>query len=359
MLLLFQICYTGSVVTGPCSLTDGGLCATSPNYPFEYGNNERCTISGVPAYRLYTVAFDVERCGSVCFCDSLIVNGKKYCGRLGPEGEVVDNGIIEWFSDSGGGGLGWKARAGLSRRPCLTSEDVSLPLSHQVCWARQPPSPPLPPAAPPPPPLAPLPPLSPMYVTATTEADLRSMIEDATLPPVCSNSELFRVIGLVSLECQFAFSEGIRRGVDVSDEIFCSCTATVDPADAPDCRPTATADFTLLWRHTSCSGARPAAVGDILIFLSPGAHLKLDRQIECRSNFKVTVASSGEGATLDGQGRTGLFYLKYGCSLTLRGLTLVNGRAESGGVVLAELAGDVEIIGSTVKDCSAPVGRVT
>ena len=88
MLLLFQICYTGSVVTGPCSLTDGGLCATSPNYPFEYGNNERCTISGVPAYRLYTVAFDVERCGSVCFCDSLIVNGKKYCGRLGPEGEV-------------------------------------------------------------------------------------------------------------------------------------------------------------------------------------------------------------------------------------------------------------------------------
>ena len=67
----------------------------------------------------------------------------------------------------------------------------------------------------------------------------------------------------------------------------------------------------------------------------------------------MTVASSGEGATLDGQGQTGLFYLTGGCSLTLRGLTLVNGRASSGGVVYASFAGDVEIIDSTVRDCYA------
>ena len=70
---------------------------------------------------------------------------------------------------------------------------------------------------------------------------------------------------------------------------------------------------------------------------------------------KMTVASSGEGATLDGQEQTGLFYLEGGCSLTLRGLTLVNGSASlsGGGVVEARNAGDVEIIDSTVRDCSA------
>ena len=81
----------------------------------------------------------------------------------------------------------------------------------------------------------------------------------------------------------------------------------------------------------------------------------------------MTIASSGEGATLDGQGGTGLFHLEGGCSLTLRRLNLVNGRAVSGGVVSkgdgstsanggvvhANGAGDVEIIGSTVTGCSA------
>ena len=71
------------------------------------------------------------------------------------------------------------------------------------------------------------------------------------------------------------------------------------------------------------------------------------------STIKVTVASSGEGATLDGQEQTGLFELTGGCSLTLRGLTLVNGRAAAGGVVYASGAGDVEIIESVVRDCSA------
>ena len=79
----------------------------------------------------------------------------------------------------------------------------------------------------------------------------------------------------------------------------------------------------------------------------------LDRRISCGSNVKVTVASSGKGATLDGQAQTGLFHLSGGCSLTLRGLTLVNGRATYGGVVYAYRAGDIEIIDSDVRDCSA------
>ena len=92
---------------------------------------------------------------------------------------------------------------------------------------------------------------------------------------------------------------------------------------------------------------------DISIFLAPNAHIKLRNQIWCTSNIKVTVASSGEGATLDGQGQTRLFYLTDGCSLTLRGLALVNGWAADGGAVYANGAGDIEIIDSDVRDCSA------
>ena len=92
---------------------------------------------------------------------------------------------------------------------------------------------------------------------------------------------------------------------------------------------------------------------DISIFLAPNAHIMLRDQIWCTSNIKVTIASSGEGATLDGQGQTRLFYLSGGCSLTLRGLALVNGWAAQGGAAYANGAGEVEIIDSDVRDCSA------
>jgi len=95
------------------------------------------------------------------------------------------------------------------------------------------------------------------------------------------------------------------------------------------------------------------AAADISISLPPSAHFELSSQISCASSIKVTIASSGEGATLDGQGGTGLFHLEGGCSLTLRRLNLVNGRADDGGVVEAREAGDVEIIDSTVRSCSA------
>ncbi|EOD07111.1 hypothetical protein EMIHUDRAFT_198407, partial [Emiliania huxleyi CCMP1516] len=210
----------GYFITGPCSLTDGGSCAASPNYPNSYGRNEECTISGVPPYELETVAFDVEA-GNGCPFDYLTVNGKKYCGTSGPpSGAVAEDGVIEWRSDRSVVGPGWKAR------PC--------------------------------------------------EDQLRSLIEDAT-----------------------------------------------------------------------------SAAANVSIYLPPGAEFKLSSQISCGSNIKVTVASSGEGATLDGKRETRLFYLEGGCSLTLRGLTLVNGRAEYGGVVFAFGAGDVEIIDSTITNCRA------
>ena len=108
-------------LTGPCSLTDDGSCATSPNYPESYGNSEECIITRVPLVELEVVAFDVEASG-FCVYDYLTVNGKKYCGSSGPEGVVVvENGIIEWVSDSGVVKSGWKARPRFSRRPLSAS----------------------------------------------------------------------------------------------------------------------------------------------------------------------------------------------------------------------------------------------
>ena len=157
-----------------------------------------------------------------------------------------------------------------------------LPRCRQICWATRPPSPPSLPPPPPSPPLSPplpplsppppLPPLPPDVVAAASEAELRSLIEDAR--------------------------------------------------------------------------------ADVSIYLPPSADFKLGSQISCTSSIKVIVASSGEGATLDGQEETGLFKVESGCSLTLRGLTLANGGADYGGVVYSG-AGDVEIIESTVSDCSA------
>ena len=96
-----------------------------------------------------------------------------------------------------------------------------------------------------------------------------------------------------------------------------------------------------------------AAAADVSVYLPPSAHFMLSDQIKCNSSIKVTVTSSGEGATLDGQRRVGLFYLTGRCSLTLRGLTLVNGRARNGGIVYANGAGDIEIIESAVRGCAA------
>ena len=112
-------------LTGPCSLTDAGSCAASPNYPNSYGINEACTVTGVPAVGLEVFTFDVEA-DSSCRWDYLTVNGERYCGTSGPQGAMAEDGVIEWRSDRSGGWSGWKA-PGLSRLPMLLVSDATPP----------------------------------------------------------------------------------------------------------------------------------------------------------------------------------------------------------------------------------------
>ena len=121
-------------IEGPCQLTDGGVCATSPQYPRNYPANEQCTFSNIPSSMLEVIHFDVEadpfptidrdgEDGGDCDLDYLKVNGKRYCGRVGPAGVVVDDGIVEWISDSDTVRSGWKACSPPSPSPPRDAPD--------------------------------------------------------------------------------------------------------------------------------------------------------------------------------------------------------------------------------------------
>ena len=77
----------------------------------------------------------------------------------------------------------------------------------------------------------------------------------------------------------------------------------------------------------------------------------LDSSLECSVNISLEIRSRGVGATLDGQRRSRLFSLSGGCSLTLRGLTLVNGYSENGGgAIQGTGAGSLKLADSSIKD---------
>lgn len=82
-------------------------------------------------------------------------------------------------------------------------------------------------------------------------------------------------------------------------------------------------DFRKRWREVV------QAASDAVIEIAPGSYLPLLSQLVCAKDIHLTVFSSGLGATLDGMNVSRIFKVK-GCSLTLRGLSLVNGYAPAG-----------------------------
>ena len=121
------------VSAGPCQVV--GDCVRSLGYPnSNYGPNEACTISNVPASPISVSGFDVESHNS-CAYDFLTINAVKYCDTSGPAGIVAEDGTILWESDGSGEKAGW-----------------------ELCWPKPPSMPPAPPPASPPPPTPPAPP---------------------------------------------------------------------------------------------------------------------------------------------------------------------------------------------------------
>eukprot|EP00966_Prymnesium_polylepis_P088607 2050492-Prymnesium_polylepis.3 len=87
-----------ATVTGPCVLDN--YCVQSSGYPTaDYGRDEMCVVTGLPAIPAQVMAFEVEFHG-VCLYDRLTMNGAHYCGQSGPSGVTPLDGSITWTSDS-------------------------------------------------------------------------------------------------------------------------------------------------------------------------------------------------------------------------------------------------------------------
>ena len=86
-----------TTVSGECTVVSDGTCFRSPNYPSNYDNNQRCTIT-VAAHEqvmLSVVAFDTES-----GYDYLTVNSVRYMGTSGPHGVSVAPGAsITFYTD--------------------------------------------------------------------------------------------------------------------------------------------------------------------------------------------------------------------------------------------------------------------
>jgi len=86
--------------TFPCVTHEDG-CVTSPNWPGQYPNSQRCDIS-YKIGKLNVTAFEVER-----GYDFLQVNGEQFAGTHSPDGVVPYTNLL-WSSDSSVGASGWK-----------------------------------------------------------------------------------------------------------------------------------------------------------------------------------------------------------------------------------------------------------
>ena len=91
----------------------------------------------------------------------------------------------------------------------------------------------------------------------------------------------------------------------------------------------------------------------VLIVLPPGTHIRLQgSQIVCAASTRLRLRSPGAGATLDGEGRSRIFYLSGGCSLELEGLRLSMGMQR--GAPPTRMANSATVALSTPTKTSGP-----
>ena len=90
------------VRSGQCTLSDGGRCVRSPNYPNAYNNEDCCTIFS-PAGYLVATSFSVES-----GWDQLYVANAAYTGWSLPIIEIGEGGNIAWSTDHSVVSDGWE-----------------------------------------------------------------------------------------------------------------------------------------------------------------------------------------------------------------------------------------------------------
>ena len=132
--------------------------------------------------------------------------------------------------------------------------------------------------------------------------------------------------------------------------VAAAATFTPPPPPPPDCR-VGSAQGVQSEIDAAIAEGRNASV-----CLEPGARLRFSSPASCNDSIHLSVRSGGElAAILDGGGASRIFVLSDGCSLSLQGLRLANGRAEQwedGGAIKAVAAGDIELSDVTFSNCS-------
>ena len=92
---------TFSVTSGPCTVTEGGACFRTPNYPDDYGSSQDCEIAVSGAGFARATAFDTES-----GYDYVTIGGTQYGGdggALASSGVPVGDGTtVAWHTDSSG-----------------------------------------------------------------------------------------------------------------------------------------------------------------------------------------------------------------------------------------------------------------
>ena len=301
------------VSRGPCVITSEG-CALSPGFPLAYprGKSHRCTLSSIPATPLRLVIFDVEDPPYTydgpyaCVYDHLTVNGQRYCGSSGPGGVVPADGVITWVA----------AELGPFVDVESTSRAEQTKQGWKLCWGA------FPPASPPVPVLpshgsrGPRPPV----VGGDDEENLSSEAE-----PVVEDGE-----EATDLEVDYP-----DRGKVLGERMAQS---------AADVRGV-------------LSDAVQAGRTVVSIELPAGAHVTLEgAPLVCDGQIQLEIFSSGM-ATLDGGGESRILEITNGCSLRLRGLSLVNGIGQKGGAILLDGGNKIDIDESSFHNCSARPGN--
>ena len=89
---------TFSVTSGPCTVTEGGACFRTPNYPDDYGSSQDCEIAVSGAGFARATAFDTES-----GYDHVTIGGTQYGGdggALASGGVPVGDGTtVAWNAD--------------------------------------------------------------------------------------------------------------------------------------------------------------------------------------------------------------------------------------------------------------------
>eukprot|EP00976_Prorocentrum_cordatum_P024078 490464-Prorocentrum_minimum.AAC.1 len=114
-----------TITSGPCQTSSGGYCLESPNYPLNYGHDQRCTIAVSMSGTLDVVFFNTESP-----YDAITVNGLSYAGdgrRRGPHGIKVEAPTtFRWETDFSTDGRGFQICliSGYPILPCRSPSSV-------------------------------------------------------------------------------------------------------------------------------------------------------------------------------------------------------------------------------------------